>query len=120
MTYLDLSYRTDGSGRTAVTRDRNRRVRNLLEAVLLTAPGERVNRPEFGAGLLDLLFDANSEALETASEFLIRSSITRHLSDVLAIDALAVERDEGELRITLTYTVIGDDEQQTETFTRKA
>jgi len=119
MTHLDQPYGIDGSGRTATTDDSRRRVRNLLEAVLFTAPGERVNRPEFGAGVADLLFDANSEALETASGFLIRSAIQRHLSDVLVLDALEVSRDEGTLRIVLSYTPLGADERVSETFTRE-
>ena len=57
MSYLDLPFHIDGSGRTATTEDRARRVRNLLETVLFTAPGERVMRPEFGSGILDMLFD---------------------------------------------------------------
>ncbi len=118
MAYVDLSYRLDGTKRTAMTGHR-KRVRNLLEAVLFTAPGERVNRPEFGSGLLDLLFDANSEALETASDFLIRSAIQRHLSDVLVIEDLIIGRDEGQLQVTLTYALIGEDSRETETFVRE-
>ena len=118
MSYLDLPYRVDGSGRTATTIDRARRVRNLLEAVLLTAPGERVMRPDFGSGVPEMLFDSNSEALETAADFLIRSSVQRYLSDVLVLDQLSIDRDEGELRITVVYSLVGEDEQRTEVFGR--
>ncbi len=120
MSYLDLSYRVDGSGRTATTGDRARRVRNLLEAVLFTAPGERVMRPDFGSGVPEMLFDANSEALETAADFLIRAAVQRYLSDVLVLSELTVNRNEGELHITVVYTLVGEDEQQTETFSRGA
>lgn len=118
MSYLDLPYHVDGSGRTAITTDRYRRVRNLLEAVLFTAPGERVMRPEFGSGVPEMLFDSNSEALETAADFLIRSSVQRYLSDVLVLDQLAVSRDQGELHISVVYSLVGEEEQQTETFSR--
>jgi len=120
MSYLDLPYQMSGSGRTATTDDRARRVRNLLYAVLFTAPGERVMRPEFGSGIQEMLFDANSEALETAADFLIRSSVQRYLSDVLVLDALSVARHEGELQITVTYGLVGEDERLTETFSRGA
>ena len=119
MTYLDQLYRTDGTGRTATTTDLRIRVRSLLEAVLFTAPGERVNRPEFGSGIRDMLFDSNSEALETASDFLIRAEIQRHLSDVVVLDALEVTRNEGELRISLSYTPIGSDERIADTFAQE-
>lgn len=116
--YLDQSYRIDGTGRTAVTEDARHRARNLLEAVLFTAPGERVNRPEFGSGIYEMLFDANSEALETAADFLIRSAVQRHLADVLTIEALEVSRNDGEVRIMLSYVLAGDDERQSDVFTR--
>ena len=119
MTYLDQPYRGDGTGRTATTTDERRRVRNLLEAVLFTAPGERVNRPDFGSGVVEMLFDANSEALETAADFLIRSAIQRHLSNVLVLDSLEVSRNEGELQIVLTYTPLGSDERVEETLARE-
>lgn len=118
MSYADLPYRIDGTGRTATTESGARRVRNLLEAVLFTAPGERVNRPEFGSGILELLFDSNSEALETASDFLIRSAIQRHLSDLLVLHELTLSRNEGELQIVVGYSLVGDDERRTETFTK--
>ena len=120
MSYLDLPYRTDGTGRTATTESGARRVRNLLKAVLFTAPGERVNRPDFGSGILEMLFDSNSDALETASEFLIRSAIQRHLSDLVVLHELDVSRNEGELHIVITYALVGEDERRSETFTREA
>ena len=117
--YLDLSYRADGTGRTASTDDKALRIRNLIEAVLFTAPGERVNRPEFGSGIYEMLFDSNSEALATAADFLIRSAIQRYLSDLVVIETLTVQRDEGVLRIVLSYAIIGEDERRTDTFSRE-
>ena len=55
MDWLSAPYRVDGSGRTAMTGDMRRHARDLIEAVLFTTPGERVNRPDFGSGLLDML-----------------------------------------------------------------
>ena len=117
MSYLTHPYGPDGSGRTGTTEDRYKRVRNLLEAVLFTAPGERLMRPEFGSGIRDMLFDGNSEALETAAEFLIRSSVQRYLSDVLVHDDLTINRNEGLLEITVTYGLIGEEDRRTDTFT---
>ncbi|MGM0583449.1 MAG: GPW/gp25 family protein [Pseudomonadota bacterium] len=117
--HLDDPYRIDGAGRTAFTEDRRRHIRNLIEAVLFTAPGERVNRPDFGAGLRELLFDANSEAMASATEFMVQSALQRHLGDVVAVEALEVTRHEGELRITLTYALIEDEERVSETFARE-
>ncbi len=118
MSYLDFPYHIDATGRTATTDSRARRVRNLLEAVLFTVSGERVMRPEFGSGIPEMLFDSNSEALETAADFQIRASVQRHLSDVLVLEELTVNRDEGEMHITVTYSLVGEEERQTETFSR--
>lgn len=117
--YLDYPYRIDGTGRTATTDDPNERLRNLIETVLFTSPGERVNRPNFGAGLRELVFDTNSEALATATEFMIQSTIQRFLADIVVIEALEVSRDEGRLLVTLTYARRGEEERVVETFERE-
>ena len=116
--YLDLSYRADGTGRTATTEAAARRVRNLIEAVLFTAPGERLNRPDFGSGIHEMLFDGNSEALATAADFLIRAAVHRHLAELVTIEALSVQRTGGELRVTLVYVVTGEDERRSDSFVR--
>lgn len=120
MGYLTHPYGPNGAGRTGTTADRHIRVRNLLMAVLFTAPGERLMRPEFGSGIPDMLFDGNSEALETAAEFLIQSSVQRYLSDVLVLDDLRINRDEGVLEITVTYALVGDEDRTTQTFVKGA
>ena len=118
MAHLAFPYDIDGGGRTAALQDRAAYARRLIEIVLFTAPGERVNRPEFGSGLLDLLFEPNSEAQRSATEFLIQSALQRYLSDLVAVEALETVQSGGVLEITLTYTVRGDAERRTETFTR--
>ncbi|MEM1076110.1 MAG: GPW/gp25 family protein [Pseudomonadota bacterium] len=115
MPHLTHPFGPDGTGRIGTTEDRYMRARNLLLSVLLTAPGERLMRPEFGAGIQEMLFDSNSEALETAGDFLIRSSVQRYLSDVLVLDDLTINRNEGILEITVTYGLVGEDERRTET-----
>ncbi len=116
--HLEYPYRIDGAGRTATTDERRRYVRNLIEAVLFTSPGERVNRPEFGSGIRELLFDTNSEAIANATEFMVQSAIQRYLSELVVIESLEVTRNEGELRITLTYAMRDEAERVTETFGR--
>jgi len=117
--HLDYPYRITGAGTTATTAERRRHVRNLIEAVLFTAPGERVNRPEFGSGIRELLFDANSEAMANAVEFMVQSAVQRFLSELVVVEAIAVERDQGTVRITLTYALRAEEERVTETFERE-
>jgi phage baseplate assembly protein W len=117
--HFDHPYRIDGRGRTAETASEHEYARDLIDAVLFTAPGERVNRGDFGSGILQLVFDTSSEALQTATEFIVRSSLQRWLADVIVVDALEVERNEGVLQITLTYGLRSTDERFTDTFERE-
>ena len=97
----------DGRGRTALA-DRDRHVRDLIEQVLFTAPGERVMRPTFGSGLLQLPFQPNGETLAATTEFLVRGSLQQWLGDVIDVAAVTVERDDATLRIGVRYVVRSD------------
>jgi phage baseplate assembly protein W len=94
----------DPSGRTA-TADDSRHIRDLIEQVLFTAPGERVNRPTFGCGLLQLVFAPSSDALVAATQFLVQSSLQQWLGDVITIDAVEVESQDSRLRVLVRYAI---------------
>ena len=66
-------YQFDARGRTAEADD-ERHIRDLIEQLLFTAPGERVNRPTFGSGLLQLVFAPNSPELAAATTLFARAS----------------------------------------------
>lgn len=119
MSWLSAPYRVDTTGRSAMTDDARQHARDLIEAVLFTAPGERVNRPDFGSGLLDMVFDTNNQALETAGDFLIQSAIQKHLSEVLTVTQLSLRRDEGMLEITLSYVLRATGEPVTDSFAQR-
>ena len=55
-------------------------VRQMIRQVLLTAPGERVNLPEFGCGLRKLLFAPYSDALVAATTIQVQRALDRWLS----------------------------------------
>lgn len=118
MMHLAFPYRADRRGRTAETEAFGDHVRALVEQTLLTAQGERVNRPEFGAGLLDLVFEPGSERLSDAAEFLTRATLQRWLQDVVLIEALEVRIEESSLIVDLTYQVIETGVRQAQTVTR--
>jgi phage baseplate assembly protein W len=105
----------DGRGRTALA-DPDRHVRDMIEQVLLTAPGERVMRPTFGSGLLQLPFQPNGETLATTTEFLVRGSLQQWLGDVIDVTAVSVQRDESTLRIAVSYAVRRDGRAGTAVF----
>jgi phage baseplate assembly protein W len=107
MPHLDFPYRFDGSGRTAGT-DEADHVRDLIAQVLLTAPGERVMRPDFGAGLLQLVFEPNSVAVAATAQMLVQSSLQQHLSHLIAVDAVRIGNDDGALRVDVDYRLLRD------------
>ena len=107
MQTLDYPYHFSGLGRTAVT-GRDDHIRDLIEQVLFTAPGERVMRPDFGAGLLALVFEPNSDTLAAATQMLVQSSLQLHLSHLIAVQAVNVINDDATLRIDVSYVVLLD------------
>jgi len=115
-TFFDYSYRIDGRGRTAET-DEDDHIRDLIHQVLFTAPGERVNRPDFGCGLKQLVFMPNSDALATATEFLVRGSLQRWLDTVIEVGSVTVEAIDERLVVTIAYTKRGDTQARQDSFT---
>jgi uncharacterized protein len=111
MQTLDYPYHFDGRGRTAVA-DLADHIRDLIEQVLLTSPRERVMRPDFGAGLLALVFEPNSATLAATTQFLVQSGLQQHLSNLIAVNAVTVENIDAALQVTVRYTVLADGSSQ--------
>lgn len=103
MAYIDFPFQFDGRGRTATT-DRDGYIRDLIRQVLFTNPGERVNRPDFGCGLLRLVFTPNSEALATATRFQVHTALQRWLAEIIQVHDVQVVSRDGELTVTVIYT----------------
>jgi len=114
---IDYPYQFDTRGRTATT-GTDEHIRDLIMQVLFTAPGERVNRPDFGSGLLQLLFAPNSDELATATQFLVQGALQRWLGDLIVVEAVAVESDESLLRVTVHYTVRRTQQRRVDQFTQ--
>jgi phage baseplate assembly protein W len=114
---IDFPFHFDAAGRTATT-DAADHLRDLLEQLLLTSPGERVNRPEFGSGLLELVFTPNSPELAAALQLSLQASIDTWLGDVVAVERLEVESADATLRVLLEYSDRRTGEHRTTTIER--
>jgi uncharacterized protein len=114
---IDFPFHFDVRGRTADCDDA-RHVRDMLEQLLFTNAGERVNRPEFGSGLLQLVFAPNSPQLAAALQFTTRAAIQQWLGDVLDLQALDVSTEDATLRVAIRYALRRSGEVRTETFER--
>ena len=110
-------YLFDGRGRTAEANDTDH-IRDLIEQVLFTAPGERVNRPEFGCGLLQMVFAPNSSELATATQFLVQGALQQSLGDIINLTSVGVSQDDSSLTVTVQYTVRATQQQAVAEFTR--
>lgn len=82
-------------------------VRQMVEQVLFTSPGERVNLPEFGCGLRNLVFLPNDDALAAATRFLVMGALERWLGDLLRVEGVRIEVDGGRLTVDVAYTLRG-------------
>ena len=111
MPHLDFPYAIDGTGRSAQTSTAEH-VRDLIEQVLFTAPGERVMRPTFGSGLMALVFEPNSVQLAATTQFLAQASLQQHLSHLIAVQAVTVEPIDAALVVSVAYTLLEDGSQQ--------
>jgi uncharacterized protein len=112
---LDYPYHFDSRGRSATTGDLDH-IRDLIEQVLFTSPGERVMRPDFGAGLLGLVFEPNSTTLAATTQFLVQSGLQRHLAGLIAVDTVSVENIDAALQVTVRYVVLADGSVQQSVF----
>lgn len=105
--YLDFPYHFDDRGRSAST-GRADHIRDLIEQVLFTAPNERVMRPDFGSGLLALVFEPNSVTLAATTQMLVQGALQQHLAHLIAVQGVEVLNDDGALRVNVRYTVLLD------------
>jgi phage baseplate assembly protein W len=110
-------YSFDGRGRTAQASN-NDHIRQMIEQVLFTAPGERVNRPDFGCGLLQMVFAPNSSEVATATQFLVQGALQQALGDVIDLTNVAVSVAGSQLTVTVQYTVRTTQQQSVAQFTQ--
>lgn len=116
---IDYPFHFDGRGRTATTHD-NDHIRDLIEQFLFTSPGERVNRPDFGSGLLQLVFVPNSPELAATIQFTIQAGLQRWLSDLVTVQKVEVTAQDATLSVVVQYLVNSNGRQLTETFVNGA
>jgi phage baseplate assembly protein W len=115
---IDFPRQIDGRGRTAVIDDEGH-IRDLIEQVLFTSPGERLNRPTFGSGLMQLVFMPNSAELATATQFLVQGALQQWLGELIQVESVQVESEDATLRITVQYVIRRSQERRTVEFSRE-
>jgi phage baseplate assembly protein W len=117
MMNIDYPLHFDSRGRSATTSDDDH-IRDMIEQFLFTNAGERVNRPDFGSGLLQMIFAPNSPELAAAVQFTVQGGLQRWLGDVIEVRAVEVTSVESTLRVEVKYLVRRTQETRVATFSR--
>ena len=115
---IAFPFRIDGRGRTAEMNGDDH-IREMIEQFLFTNPGERVNRPDFGSGLLQLVFAPNSSELAATLQFTTQAGLQRWLGDVIDVQTLRVSAEDSTLRVLVEYVVRNTGETQSAEFSRQ-
>jgi uncharacterized protein len=115
---IDFPYQIDRQGRTATT-GTEAHVRDMIEQLLFTMPGERVMRPTFGSGLAQLVFQPNSEELATAIEFLVQGNLQQWLGDLIVVEAVQVTSTDSTIEVKVQYILRRTQQRRVEEFSRR-
>jgi phage baseplate assembly protein W len=117
VTGVGFPFGFDGRGQT-VESDGDVRIRELIEQVLFTSPGERVNRPDFGSGALQLVFAPGSDDIASTTQFLVRGALQQWLGDVIDVQDVDVQTEESTLFVRVSYVIRQSQQPQTAEFVR--
>src|SRR5678816_164210 len=107
---VSLPYRVDGRSRTAEADSADAHIRDLIETVLFTVPGERVNRPDFGCGLLELVFAPNSVELAATLQALVQGALQQWLGTLIRVEEVLADATDATLSVRVRYTVLATQE----------
>ena len=111
---VNFAYQFDGRGRTMDPQDEY--LRQMVEQVLFTSPGERVNMPDFGSGLLQLPFAPNSMELTAATQFSVQGALQKWLSAYIKIISVTASAQESTITVSVTYAPLNTGVPQVQTF----
>jgi uncharacterized protein len=117
MVNIDFPYHFNNRGRTATTHDADH-IRDMVEQLIFTNPGERVNRPDFGSGILQLVFSPNSPELAATLQFTMQAALDRFLGDIIELRNLEVTSEDSKLTVDLSYAIRRTGEVRDETLIR--
>lgn len=101
---INYPFQFDHKGRTAVCNEEDH-IRDMIEQILFTSPGERVNRPTFGSGLMQLVFQPNSDELAATVQFLVQGALQQWLGNLIDVNAVEVENPDSTLLVKVVYTI---------------
>ncbi len=114
---VDYPVHIDDRGRTAEASAEDH-IREMIEQILFTAPGERVNRPTFGSGVMQLVFAPNSDTLAAATQIQVQSALQQWLGDLIEVGEVQVSNDDSKLNVLIRYVIRSNQQQRVTQFSR--
>ncbi len=115
---LAFPFHLDARGRIAETTE-EQHIQQMIEQLLFTSPGERVNRPTFGCGLIRLVFAPASEELATATRFLVQGELQQWLGSIIQVETVDILPQEDQLQVTIQYVVRRNQRRVRATFEKR-
>jgi uncharacterized protein len=109
---IDYPFHFRDTKRTATASDADH-IQHMIEQLLLTNPGERVNRPDFGSGLLGRVFEPNSPDQAAVLEATMQAAVLQELGDLIELQTLEVTSEEETLRVVVNYVIRATGEPRT-------
>jgi uncharacterized protein len=116
---IEFPLKINNRGHTASS-EYPKAVRNMIEEFLFTNTGERVNRPDFGSGLLQMVFAKNSPELAAALQFTIQAGLRQYLGDIIDLQSVKVESENEILNVTVIYILKQSGEIKKESFENRS
>lgn len=102
----------EARGSVAQEPDFNQHIRQLIMQLLLTSPGERINRPELGCGVKRLVFAPGGEVAAALARSMIYQSLDRWLGDAIDVREVTVTPQDSSLEIRIGYILRAKGERQ--------
>jgi hypothetical protein len=113
---LAFPYGFDGTGHTAQAASPAAHIADMIEQILFTAPGERVNRPTFGSGTAQLVFEPASAVLAATAQQAVQAGLQQWLPDLIRVQSVTVTADDGAVQVTVSYALLATAQQLTQQF----
>ena len=114
---INYPYNFNVLGRTSEVGS-DEHIRDMIEQIIFTAPGERVNRPDFGSGILQMVFGPSSPEVATATQMLVQGALQQWLGDLIRVEAVSVVSDDSKLKVIVNYMILRNQQHQQSEFVR--
>ncbi|MBK7465782.1 MAG: GPW/gp25 family protein [Saprospiraceae bacterium] len=115
MLNIDSSLKFNNQGQTSLINHENH-IRNMIENLLFTSPGERVNRPDFGSGLFQMVFEPNNTEVAGTLQFLLQAALNQWMGTLIELNKVEINALDANLEVTVVYTLSYNKDQQIATF----